>query len=68
MKQIIAISGMSCQHCVRAVTEALEATAGVEQVVVDLAAGTAEVQGPAAAEDVLAAVSAAGYEARIEVL
>lgn len=37
------IEGMSCAHCVRAVTEALVALPSVRDARVDLAAGTAEV-------------------------
>ena len=32
----IKVSGMSCQHCVSAVTRALETLEGLEKVVVDL--------------------------------
>ena len=32
----IKVSGMSCQHCVSAVTEALEKIEGLEKVIVDL--------------------------------
>jgi len=32
----IRVSGMSCQHCVSAVTKALEKLEGLEKVVVDL--------------------------------
>ena len=32
----IKVSGMSCQHCVNAVTKALETLEGLEKVVVDL--------------------------------
>ena len=39
----IVVSGMSCQHCVRSVTEALAALPGVTAVRVDLTAGTADV-------------------------
>ena len=37
----IKIKGMSCRHCVRAVTEALKEIEGVKNVSVDLAAGEA---------------------------
>ncbi|NKB69402.1 MAG: cation-transporting ATPase [Candidatus Latescibacteria bacterium] len=40
----IAIDGMTCQHCVRHATEALQGLEGVTQVSVDLASGRAEVQ------------------------
>lgn len=35
----IKVSGMSCQHCVSAVTKALEGLKGIEEVTVDLTAG-----------------------------
>ena len=37
----IKINGMSCQHCVKAVTKALSEITGIEDVKVDLAAGEA---------------------------
>ncbi len=37
----VKIEGMSCQHCVKAVTKALEAIPGVTDVLVDLARGEA---------------------------
>ena len=41
------ISGMNCQHCVKAVTEAIRSVPGVESVEVDLARGLARVAGSA---------------------
>jgi copper chaperone len=38
------IEGMTCQHCVKAVTGALEGHDGVEHAAVDLAAGRATVE------------------------
>ena len=38
------ISGMSCQHCVRTVTNALEKTDGVSSASVDLGGGRAVVE------------------------
>lgn len=35
----IKVSGMSCQHCVNAVTKALDAIEGLEKVAVDLTKG-----------------------------
>lgn len=59
------ISGMNCQHCVKSVTEALSAVAGVERVVaVDLETGTARVEGDADAQALVRAVEEAGYQAR----
>lgn len=60
------IEGMSCGHCVRAVTEALEAVDGVRAAKVDLEAGRAFVEydeaktGP---EALVGAVMDEGYTA-----
>ena len=62
----LAITGMTCQHCVAAVRKALQAVPGVEQVVsVDLESGSAAVNGKAPAEQLIAAVKEAGYEAAV---
>lgn len=37
----ITVIGMSCQHCVASVTEALSKIDGIENVEVDIASGTA---------------------------
>ncbi|UHD17347.1 CopZ family metallochaperone [Thiocapsa bogorovii] len=63
MTQMLSITGMSCAHCVRAVTSALESVAGVESVVVDLELGRARVEGQADADALIAAVVAEGYGA-----
>jgi copper chaperone len=54
---------MSCGHCARAVTAALESVAGVHSVAVDLESGRAEVEGSADIELLIAAVAAEGYGA-----
>lgn len=59
------IGGMTCQHCVRAVTKALEGVAGVDNVSVDLGAGHARVEGPADPASLLRAVESEGYEAKL---
>ncbi|HSO81898.1 CopZ family metallochaperone [Thiocapsa sp.] len=63
MTQTLSITGMSCGHCVRAVTSALEAVAGVESAVVDLELGCARVEGQADLDALIAAVVAEGYGA-----
>ncbi|KAB1904899.1 MULTISPECIES: heavy-metal-associated domain-containing protein [unclassified Micromonospora] len=62
--QTYAVTGMTCEHCVRAVTEELSALPGVEEVRIDLAAGTATVTSaaPLRVDSVRAAVDEAGYE------
>jgi copper chaperone CopZ len=61
------VRGMTCGHCVNAVTEELTALTGVREVDVDLeAGGTSRVrvvsQQPLDADAVRAAVDEAGYE------
>lgn len=60
---IITITGMSCQHCQKAVENAITKVAGVENVVVDLAKGKASITGTASDTAVIAAVQEAGYDA-----
>ncbi|HOW57499.1 MAG TPA: cation transporter, partial [Smithellaceae bacterium] len=58
------IKGMSCQHCVMAVTKALSAVDGIKDVKVDLknAQATYEETKPVAAEVIAGAIKKAGYE------
>ncbi len=60
----IKIKGMSCQHCVMAVTKALAALDGVKDVNVDLKSGVATYEEVKAVDPkvVAAAVKKAGYE------
>jgi copper ion binding protein len=57
------VTGMTCDHCVRAVTTELVLLDGVRSVDVDLAQGTVTVtsDGPLDVEDVREAVDEAGY-------
>jgi copper chaperone len=60
----IKIQGMSCQHCVRAVSEALAEVPGVTAVrEVSLERGVATVDGTPTAEALVAAIRDAGYQA-----
>ncbi len=61
----IQIKGMTCNHCVAAVKQALESVPGVESAEVRLDPGEAEVCGEMDAEGLLAAVREEGYEARV---
>jgi copper chaperone len=59
------IKGMTCQHCVRAVTRALSKVPGVAAVQsVDLDRGQARIEGSPDERAVLAAIRDEGYEAR----
>ena len=57
------VTGMTCSHCQRAVTEEISAVAGVEAVTVDLPTGTVTVTAtrPVDRADIAAAVDEAGY-------
>jgi len=56
------VQGMSCEHCVAAVSESLAALPGVERVSVDLDSGRALVDGTEIEDAaVAAAVEEAGY-------
>ena len=45
MVKPISIEGMHCEHCVKAVNDALAAVAGVDKVAVNLAGNNAVVEG-----------------------
>jgi copper chaperone len=55
------VQGMSCQHCVRAVREALTAVAGVARVEVEVGRASVEVSADTRREALTEAVVAAGY-------
>lgn len=60
------IDGMSCDHCVRAVSGALQQVSGVERVVeVSLERGEALVEGQAETTSLIAAVEEEGYSAKV---
>ena len=64
---IYAVSGMSCGHCVTAVTDVLLQIGGVDQVSIDLVAGSESVvtvtsELPLVEQTVREAVDEAGYD------
>ena len=63
--ETIKVKGMSCQHCVQAVTKALNGVEGLENVQVDLDSGQASYDKDESVdtETIKAAVKKAGYEA-----
>jgi copper chaperone CopZ len=57
---------MTCDHCVRAVTEAAQGVAGVSGVRVDLASNSATVEADGAdVGAIIAAIKEEGYEASV---
>ncbi len=65
MTKTLQIKGMTCEHCVRAVTKALQGVAGVDKVAVDLGAGRARIDGSADDAALVKAVEKQGYEVRL---
>ena len=61
----LAVSGMTCDHCVRHVTDAISKVAGVQSVAVKLAEGIAIIESGDSLDlhAVKEAVVAAGYSA-----
>lgn len=60
------IDGMSCEHCVRAVSGALEGVPGVETVLeVSLDRGEALLEGNAETAALISAVEEEGYRAEV---
>lgn len=55
------VTGMTCDHCVHAVTEELNKVDGVESVSVNLEEGTVAIAGTPTKADVQAAIEEAGY-------
>ncbi|GAB3481654.1 heavy-metal-associated domain-containing protein [Azotobacter salinestris] len=56
------VKGMSCGHCVRAVTQAVQALDAAAEVQVDLPCGEVKVVSQLPAEQVMAAIREEGYE------
>jgi copper chaperone len=59
--QVFNVQGMSCGHCVRAITEALKAKDPAASVRVDLAAKEVGVESALSAEQVISLISEEGY-------
>jgi copper chaperone len=62
---LLNVEKMSCNHCVRAVTKAVQALDAQAKVDVYLAAGTVRIAGQVDAEAAAKAIRAEGYEVRV---
>lgn len=62
---VLSIDGMSCGHCVRAVSEALAAVPSVRVRSVAVGSADLEATDPNAATDAIAALEEAGYTAKV---
>ncbi|MDO5077569.1 heavy-metal-associated domain-containing protein [Corynebacterium sp.] len=57
------VSGMTCEHCAKAVNDEISEIPGVSSVTVDVAAGTVTITGEGVSESaVREAVEEAGYQ------
>ena len=62
---VLSISGMTCDGCAKTVTRVLSRVPGVTSAMVDFGSGRATVMGKVRAENLVAAVQAAGYGAQL---
>jgi copper chaperone len=58
----LTVKGMSCQHCVKAVTAAIQELDAQARVEIDLPTGKVAVQSSAAEAKLREAITEAGYE------
>jgi copper chaperone len=63
--QVFNVEGMSCGHCVRAVTQAVQAKDPAASVRVDLAAREVGVESALTEQQVIEAISEEGYGVRL---
>lgn len=63
--QVFNVQGMTCGHCVKAVTHAVQAQDAAAQVEVDLAGKQVKVQSQLSAERLLQAIREEGYQADV---
>jgi copper chaperone len=62
----LTVIGMTCDHCVRSITSAVNEVPGVSKTIVDLEGGRATVEGDDLdAERIIAAIEEEGYEAAV---
>ncbi|MBS7841510.1 heavy-metal-associated domain-containing protein [Pseudomonas fluorescens] len=63
--QVFSVEGMTCGHCVRAVTQAVQNEDPAASVKVDLAAKEVGVESRLSAEQVISLISEEGYTAKL---
>jgi copper chaperone len=61
MNQVFQVQGMSCGHCERAVTQAVQSVDPAAQVKVDVGSGKVEVQTEQPREAIAHAIAEEGY-------
>ncbi|WLH12100.1 cation transporter [Pseudomonas hefeiensis] len=63
--QTFNVQGMSCGHCVKAITQAVQAKDPAADVQIDLSARTVQVQSALSVDAVVQAIKEEGYEASL---
>jgi copper chaperone len=63
--QVFNVQGMSCGHCVKAITQALQAKDPAASVRIDLAAKEVGVESALSADQVIAVITEEGYAAEV---
>lgn len=63
--QVFSVEGMSCGHCVKAITQAVQARDPSASVRVDLSAKEVGVESALSADQVIEAISEEGYEIKV---
>jgi copper chaperone len=63
--QVFNVQGMSCGHCVKAITQALQAKDPAASVRIDLAAKEVGVESALSADQVIAVITEEGYKAKV---
>ena len=59
------VQGMTCAHCVRAITQALQSSDPAADVQIDLASGEVRVESTLTAEAIISLISAEGYAVQV---
>ncbi|MEG2047061.1 MAG: heavy-metal-associated domain-containing protein [Comamonas sp.] len=62
MQQVFEVQGMTCGHCERAVTHAIQGVDANAQIKIDRATNRVEVQSDAKREAISAAIAEEGYK------
>lgn len=62
MQHVFTVQGMTCGHCERAVTNAIQGVDAQAQIKIDRAANRVEVESSASREAVAAAIAEEGYK------
>lgn len=63
--QVFSVEGMTCGHCVKAVTQAVQSHDPAASVKVDLAAKEVGVESRLSAEEVISLITEEGYSAKL---